>query len=99
MNPNEQNQQPGLPQSNWPSTPTTPQPTTGTEHVPMVKRWLPRLTISAILINFVPILFSLFGENYRELGETIRMYAIGILVVGLLIIMLKILSENKNAKN
>lgn len=84
-----------------PITPVGPEvnrlsdPTPGTKQVPAIKKLLPRLIICALLINFIPSAFGIFGESYRETGETIRNYANIAFIIVFLIIVTKQITERK----
>ncbi|MFZ2544802.1 MAG: hypothetical protein WAW80_02400 [Candidatus Saccharimonadales bacterium] len=94
MNPDDQQQQ-----QTPPNKQLTQPATQGTEQVAFAKRWLPRLIVSAIVINILPNIFSLFGEQYLSLGESIRNYATIVLIFMFLITIFKTISEKNNAKN
>ena len=94
-----------------PAMPTTPAPivgnqpsqvpaTPGTENRSGVKIWLPRIIIAAMLVNLIPPLFDLFGQEYHAMGITIRNYMnIAIIVAFLIIIFKQVTSGGNDAQN
>ncbi len=91
------------PQDNNTQTPTSPepivgepQPTPGTEQSSPIKKALPRLIIAAILINMIPALFILFGEQYAAMSQTIRNYANIAFIIAFLIIIIRQVTDRGN---
>lgn len=92
MKPTEQPAMPPIVGNQPSQIPATP----GTENRSGIKIWLPRIIIAAMLVNFIPPLFDLFGQEYHAMGNTIRNYVNIAIIIAFLIIILRQLTDRSN---